>query len=419
MSVLRIEGGVRLEGCAAVQGAKNSVLPILAATVLTKDVSVLHNCPELRDVEASAQILRHLGCTVTRRGDEITIDARTLNRGEIPHSLMREMRSSVIFLGAILARLGEAELSMPGGCELGPRPIDLHLMALRTMGAEIIERGGALTGRAGHLHGCEITLSIPSVGATENAMLAAVGAHGTVVVQNAAREPEIVDLAQFLQKMGASVSGAGTSTLVVEGRGTEVLHGCEHTILPDRIVTATWMAAVAAAGGRAELVGCIPAQVAPVTALLREAGCQIETWEDGLTISRTGPLRGGKTVRTGPYPGFPTDAQPPVMGAMATAHGNTIFVETMFENRYRHAGELHRMGAEIRVVDRVAVVSGRPLSAAAVEAADLRGGAALVVAALAARGESQITGLRHLDRGYEKLEETLTGLGARVTRIPD
>jgi UDP-N-acetylglucosamine 1-carboxyvinyltransferase len=250
-------------------------------------------------------------------------------------------------------------------------------------------------------------------------MLAAVGAHGTVVVQNAAREPEIVDLAQFLQKMGAAVSGAGTSTLVVEGRGTEVLHGCEHTILPDRIVTATWMAAVAAAGGRAELLGCIPAQVAPVTALLREAGCQIETWEDGLTISRTNPLRGGKTIRTGPYPGFPTDAQPPVMGAMATAHGNTIFVETMFENRYRHAGELHRMGAEIRVVDRVAVVSGRPLSAAAVEAADLRGGAALVVAALAARGESQITGLRHLDRGYEKLEETLTGLGARVTRIPD
>jgi UDP-N-acetylglucosamine 1-carboxyvinyltransferase len=370
-------------------------------------------------VDASAQILRHLGCTVTQQGDEITVDARTLTGGNIPHSLMREMRSSVIFLGAILARLGEAELSMPGGCELGPRPIDLHLMALRTMGAEIDEHGGALTGRANALHGCEITLSIPSVGATENAMLAAVGARGTVVVQNAAREPEIVDLAHFLQKMGARVSGAGTSTLVVEGRGTEVLHGCEHTILPDRIVTATWMAAVAAAGGQAELQGCIPQQVAPVTALLREAGCKIQTWEDGLTISRTAPLMGGRTVRTGPYPGFPTDAQPPVMGALATAHGNTIFVETMFENRYRHAGELHRMGAEIRVVDRVAVVSGRPLSAAAVEAADLRGGAALVVAALAARGESKITGLKHIDRGYEKLEETLTGLGARVARTPD
>jgi UDP-N-acetylglucosamine 1-carboxyvinyltransferase len=421
MSALLVTGGRRLEGQARVQGAKNSVLPILAAAILAKDVCVLHNCPRLRDVDASLRILRHLGCQVERRGDTLLVDSRGLSQGEIPHELMREMRSSVIFLGAILARVGEAKLSMPGGCELGPRPIDLHLLALRTMGAEITQSGGDLTATIGRgLHGCHITLSIPSVGATENAMLAAVAAQGPVTIENAAREPEIVELGLFLREMGARLWGEGTSTLVVEGGAP--LHGCEHTIRPDRIVAATWMAAIAAAGGEGELTPLIPDQVSPITALLRQAGCRITVGENSLVIRRgeDTPLTAVSPVRTGPYPGFPTDAQPPLMGAMTLAKGSTIFVETMFESRYRHVDELRRMGAEIRVADRVAVVTGRPvLSAAAVEAADLRGGAALIVAALGAQGESRITGLPHIDRGYDGLEALLTGLGAQVRRVED
>ncbi len=418
MSVLLVEGGRALRGTVAVQGAKNSVLPILAAAILADDICVLHNCPQLSDVDASIEILRHLGCLVRQEGSRITVDSRPLNRGEIPHRLMREMRSSVIFLGAILARVGEARLSMPGGCELGPRPIDLHLAALRAMGAEILENGGDLECRAPALHGCEITLSIPSVGATENAMLAAVGARGTVRIENAAREPEIVDLQNFLREMGAEIRGAGTST--VEIHGGRRLHGCAHTVIADRIVAATWMAAVAAAGGEAQLTGAVPEQVSTVTATLREAGCRIRTEGDRIWISRESPLHSVRPIRTQPYPGFPTDAQPPLMAVMTLAKGSTIFVETMFENRFRHAGELARMGAEIRVVDRVAVISGREtLCGASVEAADLRGGAALVVAALAARGESRISGLHHLERGYCRLEETLEGLGARVKRLPD
>ncbi len=417
MSVLLVEGGRRLQGTVAIQGAKNSVLPILAAAILAADVCVLHNCPQLSDVDASIGILRHLGCLVQQEGDQITVDSRSLSREEIPHKLMREMRFSVIFLGAILARMGKAKLSMPGGCELGPRPVDLHLAALRAMGAEILENGGDLDCQTAALHGCEITLSIPSVGATENAMLAAMGAKGTVRIENAAREPEIVDLQNFLREMGADVFGAGTSTVVIRGGGR--LHSCEHTILPDRIVAATWMAAVAAAGGEALLTGGVPEQVSTVTAILREAGCQIRTDEDRIWISREGPLRSVRPIRTQPYPGFPTDAQPPLMAAMTLAKGSTIFVETMFENRFRHVGELTRMGAEIRVVDRVAVVSGKEtLSGASVEAADLRGGAALVIAALAAQGESRISGMHHVDRGYCKLEETLARLGTQVKRLP-
>ncbi len=418
MSVLLVAGGRRLWGTVPVQGAKNSVLPILAATILANDICVLHNCPQLSDVDASIEILRHLGCLVQQEGAQITVDSRPLSRWEIPHRLMREMRSSVIFLGAILARMGEGRLSMPGGCELGPRPIDLHLAALRAMGAEILESGGDLECRAPALRSCEITLSIPSVGATENAMLAAVAARGTVRIENAAREPEIVDLQNFLRAMGAEVRGAGTSTVVISGG--KPLHGCEHTIIADRIVAATWMAAVAAAGGEALLTGAVPGQVSTVTAILREAGCRIRTEEDRIWISREKPLRSVRPIRTQPYPGFPTDAQPPLMAAMTLARGSTIFVETMFENRFRHVGELTRMGAEIRVVDRVAVVTGKEtLSGAAVEAADLRGGAALIVAALAAERESRISGLHHVDRGYCELERTLTELGAEVKRLPD
>lgn len=418
MSAYLVEGGNRLQGTARVHGAKNSVLPILAATILCPGESVVHNCPDLSDVRASIAILEHLGCRVERAGDTVTVDASALTGRDVPDALMREMRSSVIFLGAILARLGEAIMSFPGGCELGPRPIDLHLAAIRSLGAEVREQGGELhCSAAGGLAGCEITFSIPSVGATENAMLCACGAEGVTVICNAAREPEIVDLQAFLRALGADVRGAGTSVITV--RGKKPLHGGEHTVMPDRIVAATLLTAVAAAGGEAELLGTDYRQLSTVTAVLTEAGCRIRSGSDSIHICREAPLRGVRPIRTAPYPGFPTDAQPPVMAALCRGTGTTVFVENMFESRYRHVDELSRMGADIRVEGKVAVVCGvERLHGAALQAADLRGGAALVVAALGAEGRSEITGLHHMDRGYYGLEDTLRGLGADIVRVP-
>ncbi|MBS6281673.1 MAG: UDP-N-acetylglucosamine 1-carboxyvinyltransferase [Oscillospiraceae bacterium] len=418
MSAYLVEGGNRLQGTARVHGAKNSVLPILAATILCPGESVVHNCPDLSDVRASIAILEHLGCRVERAGDTVTVDASALTGRDVPDALMREMRSSVIFLGAILARLGEAIMSFPGGCELGPRPIDLHLAAIRSLGAQVREQGGELhCSAAGGLAGCEITFSIPSVGATENAMLCACGAEGVTVICNAAREPEIVDLQAFLRALGADVRGAGTSVITV--RGKKPLRGGEHTVMPDRIVAATLLTAVAAAGGEAELLGTDYRQLSTVTAVLTEAGCRIRSGSDSIHICREAPLRGVRPIRTAPYPGFPTDAQPPVMAALCRGTGTTVFVENMFESRYRHVDELSRMGADIRVEGKVAVVCGvERLHGAALQAADLRGGAALVVAALGAEGRSEITGLHHMDRGYYGLEDTLRGLGADIVRVP-
>lgn len=417
MSAFLVEGGRQLSGAVAVHGAKNSVLPILAATLLSGGRSVIHNCPHLSDVDASLAILEHLGCRTGWEGNTVTVDSGPMDRFDVPDALMREMRSSVIFLGAILARCGQASLSRPGGCELGPRPIDLHLAALRSMGAAVEERGGDLLcdARTG-LTGCTITLAIASVGATENAMLAACGCEGTTTILNAAREPEILDLQTFLQSMGAKVEGAGTSTVVVEGRAP--LHDCEHWVMADRIVAATYLAAGAAAGGEVLVTGVDGRQLSTVTAVLREAGCRLYSEGDSIALRRDGVLRGVRPIRTAPYPGFPTDAQPPVMAALCAAEGTTMLVETIFENRFRHASELARMGADVRVEGRVAVVCGVPrLHGAPVEAADLRGGAALLVAALGAEGESRITGLRHIDRGYDRVEEALTALGASVRRM--
>ena len=418
MSAYLVEGGNRLQGTARVHGAKNSVLPILAATILCPGESVVHNCPDLSDVRASIAILEHLGCRVERAGDTVTVDASALTGRDVPDALMREMRSSVIFLGAILASLGEAIMSFPGGCDLGPRPIDLHLAAIRSLGAQVREQGGELhCSAAGGLAGCEITFSIPSVGATENAMLCACGAEGVTVICNAAREPEIVDLQAFLRALGADVRGAGTSVITV--RGKKPLHGGEHTVMPDRIVAATLLTAVAAAGGETELLGTDYRQLSTVTAVLTEAGCRIRSGSDSIHICREAPLRGVRPIRTAPYPGFPTDAQPPVMAALCQGTGTTVFVENMFESRYRHVDELSRMGADIRVEGKVAVVCGvERLHGAALQAADLRGGAALVVAALGAEGRSEITGLHHMDRGYYGLEDTLRGLGADIVRVP-
>ena len=382
---------------------------------LSGSVSVIHNCPRLSDVDATVAILEHLGCRVSREGQTVTVDSSTLDRCDIPDHLMREMRSSVIFLGAVLARTGEARLCAPGGCELGPRPIDLHLAALRRLGADIREKGGDLRCRTKGLRGTEISLTIPSVGATENAMLAACGAKGETVIYNAAREPEIVDLQQFLNACGARVRGAGSSAVVVEG-GIP-LHMAEYTVMADRICAATYLSAAAIAGGEIEVEGVPRSQLVLITDLFSAAGCRIRAEERRIWLESDGRLRSVPPVRTAPYPGFPTDAQPPVMAALTKARGTTVFVETMFENRYRHTQELVRMGADIRVEGRVAVVCGaEKLHGANLEAADLRGGAALVVAALGAEGESRISGLHHIDRGYADLTERLAALGGAIYR---
>ena len=415
MSQLLVRGGRPLHGEVTIQGAKNSVLPILAATVLTGDRVVLRGCPRLRDVDASIRILQSLGCRAQWEGDALTVDTAALNRCEISDILMREMRSSAIFLGAVLARLGRADISYPGGCELGPRPIDLHLSGLRDLGADIREEGGILHCTASRLAGRELMLSLPSVGATENLMLAACGAEGTTVISNAAREPEIVDLQDFLNACGAEVSGAGSTSVTI--RGGKPLHGCEFRCMPDRIVAATYLCACASAGGEVYLRGARERHLATVADALRQAGCTVAGDGEGIACRCRRRLRAVRPVRTAPYPGFPTDAQAVLMAAMLKSRGTTVFEENIFENRYRHVDELTRMGAEIRVAGRVAVVTGvERLSGAAVRCTDLRGGAALCVAALAADGETRIFETAHIDRGYEDIVRDLRALEADVVR---
>ena len=416
MSVLKIVGGRRLSGSVRVQGAKNSALPMLAASVMTEGISILRNCPALSDVDATVEILRHVGCRVYRDGDAVYVDATGPISPEVPDELMRRMRSSVIFLGALLARCGEAALSLPGGCELGPRPVDLHLLALRALGAEITEAAGRLCCRAGRLRGGHIDLPAVSVGATENAMLAACLAEGTTVITGAAREPEIQDLQAFLRSAGALVSGAGGG--VIRIRGVEKLRGAEHRIIPDRIAAATWLAACASAGGSVRLYDADPGRCGPILQVLRRMGCSVSTGEGLITLERRGGLVSPGSVVTRPYPGFPTDAQPPLMAAALRARGTTVMIETIFEARYRHVPALRSMGADVRTEGKTAVIRGvEKLRGTETSAADLRGGAALAVAALAAEGETVIGGLQHVDRGYEDLAGTLAALGAEVIRI--
>lgn len=415
MSAYIIEGGHPLDGSVRIHGAKNSVLPILAACLLAPGECVIHNCPELSDVAASLDILRHLGCRAERQGDAVVVDASAPTGWDVPDALMREMRSSVIFLGAILGRMGRAELCAPGGCELGPRPIDLHLGAIRGLGGRITEDGGGLRAE-GALRGADLVLSLPSVGATENAMLAAVCAAGTTTITNAAREPEIVDLQRFLNAMGARVSGAGSPMIAIQGGAP--LHPAEHTVMGDRIAAATYLCAVGAAGGELRLTGVDPADLAAVCCCLEEAGCRLHTDGEGLSIAASGRMRGIRTVRTAPYPGFPTDAQAILMAALAGGTGTTMIVENMFDSRYRHVDELARMGADIQLAGRVAVVTGSRLHGADVRSTDLRGGAALVVAALGAEGVSRVSGLNHIRRGYQGLDDGLAALGADIrTRL--
>lgn len=419
MQKLLIEGGHRLSGAIEIHGAKNSVLPILAATLLADGVSEIHNCPRLSDVDASVRILQHLGCDVTAEYPVISVHPGGICRTDIPDPLMREMRSSIIFLGALIARYGEAHLSYPGGCELGPRPIDLHLSALRRMGVHIEERHGHIDCRIeNELHGSDISLIFPSVGATENILLAAVTARGKTVIRNAAREPEIKDLCDFLNACGGRISTVAEGVLEIDG--VKRLHGARHHIIPDRIEAATYMAATAVTGGKVLLKNIYPPHIAPVTSVLEETGCQIQITDNTLLCTAPRKLRRMRLIRTTPHPGFPTDAAAPFVATACVAEGTSMFVETIFDNRYAYADELTRFGAHLKVEGRTAVIEGVPsLSGAKVKCTDLRGGAALVVAALAADGGSEITELQHIFRGYAALPETLCEVGAtaRLTEL--
>ncbi len=417
VSMYVVEGGRTLNGEVRVQGSKNSTLPILAASLLCRGESVLLNCPRLSDVEASLTILRYIGCTARREGDTVIVDTTGVTRSDIPSALMHKMRSSIIFLGAMIARCDRVRMSFPGGCELGPRPIDLHLNALREMGVRINEEHGELDcSISDRLHGANIALTIPSVGATENIMIAAATAEGTTIISNAAREPEITDLADYLIACGAKISGAGESTVIIDG--VRRLRPAVHAIIPDRIVAATLMAASAVTGSAIRFTGIIPSHLDSVIPVFRECGCDIQRTPEGLSFRSPDRLRSPRLIRTMPYPGFPTDAQAPLMSVASVADGLTVFVENMFESRYSHVSELCRLGADIRVEGRVAVVDGvRRLLSAHVRARDLRGAAALVVAALCARGKSRIDGIEYLERGYEDFEQVLSSLGADIRKV--
>ena len=414
---LLVTGGRRLSGRAKVQGSKNAALPILAATLLCADECVIHNCPRISDVEASIRILRYLGCKAKREGNTLIVDTRDMSRCDIPGELMHRMRSSIIFLGAVLARCRKARISSPGGCELGPRPIDLHLSSLRQMGIDISEEHGILECEARDgLKAANIALSFPSVGATENILLAASVCDGTTILTNAAREPEIVDLADFLISCGAKIDGAGEGTIIIEGVGK--LHGATHAIIPDRIVAATLMSAAAVTGSDITLEGVCQSHLGAVIPVFLQCGCEIESDRGDIRFTSPYRLKAPKLIRTTPYPGFPTDAQAPLMSAAAVADGITVFIENMFASRYKHVTELCRLGANIKVEGKVAVVDGvSRLLSAQMCACDLRGAAALTVAALCAQGESEIKGLCYLERGYEDFELVLSSLGADVRKI--
>ncbi|MBQ2676008.1 MAG: UDP-N-acetylglucosamine 1-carboxyvinyltransferase [Clostridia bacterium] len=411
-----VNGRSVLCGEVDIHGAKNSALPILAATLLCNSKCTLYNCPELSDVDAALKILKYLGCKIHRQCDAVEIDPSNAFGKEIPDFLMREMRSSIVFLGAILAKCSNALLSYPGGCELGPRPIDIHLNSFKKMGVEVDERFGSINCQCCNgLCGATINLPFPSVGATENILLAAVTAKGTTKIHNAAREPEIIDLAAFLNSCGGKIQGAGDSVITVEG--VAHLHGCEHSIIPDRIEAATYMAAAAATGGKILLKNVIPDHIEPVFYAFREAGCDMEIGENTIKLTAPKRLSRIKLIRTLVYPGFPTDAQAPIMTMCTVARGTSIFIETIFQNRYKHANELLRFGANIKVEGRVAVVEGTErLYATEAKATDLRGGAALVIAAMCAEGVSRITDIYHIDRGYQSMEKVLTKLGVDIKR---
>lgn len=417
MSKLIVAGGNTLAGTLRNQGAKNSILPILAATLLNAGQCIIHDCPCIRDVDIMIEILKYLGCSVQREGTTVIVDSSVLSKTNIPLELMNKLRSSFVFLGAILARASWAKCSYPGGCELGPRPINLHISGFKQLGIEVVEANGIIYCEAKNLKPAVVNLEIPSVGATENIMLAACLGDGTTTILNAAKEPEIADLQDFLNKMGARIKGAGSSTITIEGVKS-LYKNVEKRVMPDRIVAATYLAAVAAAGGYIEISNVNISHIKSIITVLRNAGANISTKKDILKIQRFNRLNAVDTIETKYYPGFPTDAQPPVLAALTIAKGKSVIKETIFENRFKYTEELIKMGADITISDTIANVNGVDrLIGTSVTAKDLRGGAALIVAALAAEGVSEINDSLFIERGYDNLSGVLAALGADIKRM--
>ncbi len=416
MERLVIRGGIPLTGRVRVSGSKNAVLPIIASTLLASDTCCLKGAPRLADVHTMAELIEYLGGRIGWNADILTVTARDLTNREAPYEYVSKMRASCLIMGPLLARFGRTRISLPGGCKIGTRPIDLHLKGFAGLGAEITRESGYVEAKAaGRLKGAGIYLDYPSVGATENIMMAAVLADGVTRIENAAEEPEIVDLAKFLQAMGGRISGAGTNVIII--KGVSSLKGAVHTVIPDRVEAGTYMVAAAITGGDIYVENVIPEHLKPVMAKIEETGAKVRNGGKTVRVTAAGTIR-PVNIQTLPYPGFPTDMQAQATSLLTRSAGTSIVTETVFENRFMYIDELVRMGADIRVEDRVAVVKGVPeLSGTRVRATDLRGGAALILAGLAARGETEISQVHHIDRGYENLEDKLRSLGADICRI--
>ena len=419
MDKLIIKGGTVLDGEIRISGAKNAVLPIMAATLLADTPVVIRNIPHLHDVTTTMELLGHMGVNLTvDEKMDIEVDARSISSLYAPYELVRTMRSSILVLGPMLSRFGRADVSLPGGCAIGSRPVNLHIKGLQAMGANITVENGYIKARVDRLKGARLVMDIVTVTGTENLMMAATLADGVTYIENAAREPEVTDLAHCLNAMGAKISGAGTDTIVVEG--VERLAGTEYSVLPDRIETGTYLVAAAITGGRVKLKDTRPDIMDAVLQTLREAGASIETGADWIALDMDGRRPQAVNVHTAPYPAFPTDMQAQFTALNAVAEGTGTITETVFENRFMHVQEMQRMGASIRLESNTAIITGVPrLTGAPVMATDLRASASLVLAGLVADGETTIDRIYHIDRGYERIEEKLAQLGADIRRVPD
>lgn len=412
MPKIIVKKSAPLRGTVKIDGAKNAVLPIIAATLLAEGKSVLKGVPNLRDVHVISDLLRHLGAEVTYEGTTLTVDASNITTCEAPYELVRKMRASFLVMGPLLARFNHTKISMPGGCAIGTRPIDLHLKGFKSLGAEVEIDHGFVEAKTEKLTGNKLYLDFPSVGATENIMMAAALAEGTTIIENAAEEPEIVDLANFLNEMGANVKGAGTNTIKI--KGVESLNGAEHTVIPDRIEAATYMVAAAMTKGDITVENVLMEHLKPIIAKLRETGCEIIEMENAVRVIGPEVLK-PIDIKTLPHPGFPTDVQAQFMAMLTIANGTAVVIETVFENRFMHVAEFNRMGADIKIEGRSAIVNGvDKLYGAKVNATDLRAGAALILCGLIAEGETQIGEIYHIQRGYVDIDKKIRALGGNI-----
>ena len=419
MDKLLIRGGKPLQGEIRISGAKNAALPILAATLLADSPMIIGNVPHLQDITTTMELLGRMGVNLTL-GDKMTVevDPTTITSQVAPYDLVKTMRASILVLGPLLAKFGSAEVSLPGGCAIGSRPVNLHIEGLRAMGADIEVENGYIKAKAERLKGAVIVMDMVSVTGTENLLMAASLADGVTIIENAAREPEVVDLANFLNSMGAKISGAGTSKIEIEG--VAELHGCKYDVLPDRIETGTYLVAAAMTGGKVKLKDTDASLLDSVIGKLRDAGAEIEIGKDWISLDMHGKRPKAVNIKTAPYPAFPTDMQAQFVAMNAIAEGTSTIAETIFENRFMHVLEMQRMGADIQIEGNTAICTGKEvLQAAPVMATDLRASASLVLAALVAEGETEVLRIYHIDRGYERIEEKLMQLGGSIRRVPD